>query len=93
MMLTLGKCLCFVLIGAFWVTYIKLEVFCVVGFHYLFVCILNCYLWFTCFYYLCSALVLTLLLQWLLCIGWGHSDVIGIIKLEFCRVIVQLTFL
>jgi len=37
MMLTLGKCLCFVLIGAFWVTYIKLEVFCVVGFHYLFV--------------------------------------------------------
>jgi len=37
MMLTLDKCLCFVLIGAFWVTYIKFEVFCVVGFHYLFV--------------------------------------------------------
>lgn len=52
------------------------------------VCILNCYVWFTCFYYLCSALVLTILLQWLLCIGWGHSDVIGIIKLEFCRVTV-----
>jgi hypothetical protein len=52
------------------------------------VCIWNCYLWFTCFYYLCSALVLTLLLQQLLCIGWGHSDVIGIIKLEFCRVMV-----
>lgn len=37
MMLTLGKCLWFVLICAFWVTYIKLEVFCVVGFHYLIV--------------------------------------------------------
>jgi hypothetical protein len=87
MMLTLGKCLCFVLIGAVWVTYKIGSVLCCWVSLFVCVCILNCYLWFTCFYYLCSALVLTLLLQRLLCIGWAHSDIIGI-KLEFCRVMV-----
>jgi hypothetical protein len=32
-MLTLCRCLCFVLIGAFWVIYKTGKVFCVVGYH------------------------------------------------------------